>query len=343
MSDAASRRSFPGWSRRAWLALVIVVGLLIGSTVFIWLNGPSNTRGFDELRLPNRTDMPVAIAAARDGTVWFTLESSNAIGRLRNGRVERIPKGAESIEPLGLAVDADGRAWYTEAPKQNISRASSDGAIASFGLSTPVARLGRLTVGPDSSVWFAEPTVMSVTRLRDGRFTRYVMGTLAAKVSADAEPFGVAIAPDGAVWATLPSADQLLRIAPDGNTTAFDLPARNSGLGDIAVAPNGAVYFIEMTGNKIGRFIGGRIEEFAVPTPGSGLTALAVAPDGAAWFTEFRGHRLGRLRDGTIKEYELPRPDARPFGITVDGANNVWYSDLSGWLGRLDAVRARGR
>jgi len=71
--------------------------------------------------------------------------------------------------------------------------------------------------------------------------------------------------------------------------------------------------------------------------------ALAVAPDGAAWFTQLRGHRLGRLRGGTIKEFALPRPDARPFGITVDSANNVWYSDLSGWLGRLDASRARDR
>ena len=330
-------------SGRAWLALVILVGLVTGSVLFISLTGRSNAGGFEEIRLPNRTDMPVAIAAARDGTVWFTLESSDVIGRLRNGQIERIPKGAQSIEPLGLAVDVEGRAWYTEAPKQSISRASPDGAIASFGLSTPVASLGRLTVGPDNTVWFAEPTVMSVTRLRDGRFTRYVMGTLTAKIPADAAPFGVAIAPDGAVWATLPSADQLLRIAPDGNTTAFDVPTRRSGLGDIAVAPNGAVYFLEMTGNNIGRFVGGRFEEFAVPTPRAGLTALAVAPDGAAWFTELRGHRLGRLRDGTITEFELPRPDARPFGITVDGANNVWYSDLSGWLGRLEAGRAQGR
>jgi virginiamycin B lyase len=275
--------------------------------------------------------------------VWFTLESSDAIGRLRNGRIERIRTGAQSIEPLGLAVDREGRAWYTEAPKQRISRASPDGAIASFGLSTPVARLGRLTVGPDTTVWFAESTVMSVTQLRDGRFTRHVMGTLGQKVPADAPPFGVAIAPDGAVWATLPSSDQLLRIAPDGNTTAFDVPTRASGLGDVAVAADGSVYFLETTANKIGRLAGGRFEEFAVPTPRAGLVALAVAPDGAAWFTQLRGHRLGRLRGGTIKEFALPRPDARPFGITVDGANNVWYSDLSGWLGRLEASRARDR
>ena len=330
-------------SRRGWLSVLIAVGLVTGAILVAWVAGRSNAHGFEEIRLPNRTDIPVAIAAAADGTVWFTLESSDAIGRLRDGQVERIRKGAQSIEPLGLAVDVEGRAWYTEAPKQSISRASPDGTIASFGLSTPVARLGRLTVGPDTTVWFAEPTVMSVTRLRDGRFTRHVMGTLTAKVPADAPPFGVGIAPDGAVWATLPSADQLVRIAPDGKTTAFDVPTRRSGLGDVAVAADGSVYFLETTANKIGRLVGGRFEEFAVPTPRAGLVALAVAPDGAAWFTQLRGHRLGRLRGGTIKEFPLPRPDARPFGITVDGANNVWYSDLSGWLGRLDASRARDR
>ena len=330
-------------SARAKLAVMIVLALGIGAMVVVWVTGRSDAQGFHEIRLSNRTDIPVAIAAAPDGTVWFTLESSDAIGRLRDGQVERIRKGVQSIEPLGLAVDSAGRAWYTEAPKQSISRASPDGAIASFGLSTPVARLGRLTVGPDTAVWFAEPSVMSVTRLRDGRFTRHVMGTLGAKVRADAPPFGVAIAPDGAVWATLPSADQLLRIAPDGSTTAFDVPTRRSGLGDVAVAADGSVYFLETIANKIGRLVGGRFEEFAVPTERAGLVALAVAPDGAAWFTQLRGHRLGRLRGGTIKDFELPRPDARPFGITVDGANNVWYSDLSGWLGRLDASRARDR
>ena len=327
---------------RVWLAVLTAVGLVAG-TILVAVTSRSNARAFHEIRLPKRTDIPVAIAAAPDGSVWFTLESSDAIGRLRNGQIERIPKGAQSIEPLGLAVDVEGRAWYTEAPKQSISRASPDGAIAAFALSTPVARLGRLSVGPDSTVWFAEPTLMSVTRLRDGRFTRHVMGTLGAKVPADAPPFGVAIAPDGAVWATLPSSDQLLRIAPDGGTTAFDVPTRRSGLGDIAVAADGSVYFLQTSANKIGRLADGKFEEFAVPTPSAGLVSLAVAPDGAAWFTELRGHRLGRLRGATLTEFELPRPDARPFGITVDGANNVWYSDISGWLGRLDASRARGR
>ena len=127
MSDATRRAIFSSWSWRARLALVIalviVVGLLVFWPLFNRLTGVWNARGFEEFRLPNRTDMPVAIAAARDGTVWFTLESSDTIGRLQNGRVEKIPTGGQSLEPLGLAVDSGGSAWYTEAAKQRISRA----------------------------------------------------------------------------------------------------------------------------------------------------------------------------------------------------------------------------
>lgn len=343
MSASARLQAFPRWSRRAWLALAIALAVVAGLALLIWPTRPWDARAFEEIKLASRADIPVAIATARDGTVWFTLESSDSIGRIRNGQVERIPKGTESLEPLGLAVDANGAAWYTEAPKQRISRVSPDGSIASFGLSTPIARLGRLTVAPDGAVWFAEPTVGSVTRLQDGRFTRHVVAALVPKVPPDAVPFGVAVASDGTIWATLPSADKLLRISPGGEATAFDVPTRRSGLGDVAVGPDGVVYFVQTAANKIGRFADGRFEEFPVPTPSAGLTALAVAPDGAAWFTELRGHRLGRLSHGRITEFELPRPDARPVGIAVDGGNNVWYADLSGWLGRLDASRARAR
>jgi len=44
-----------------------------------------------------------------------------------------------------------------------------------------------------------------------------------------------------------------------------------------------------------------------------------------------------------MAEFPLPRSDARPFDVAVDAANNVWYTDLSGWLGRLSAERARVR
>jgi virginiamycin B lyase len=321
--------------------IVVLVGAVVGGAL-VWRPRAASTWGFHEIRLPV-DDIPVSIAVGRDGTVWFTLEGSSALGVVRDGRVHKLSKGAESVEPLGLAVDAGGRAWYTEAPKQRVSRASIDGAIVSFPLATPVARLGRLAVTPNGDVWFAESSLVSLTHLADGRLTRHVLGSLVPAAPMDAAPFGVAVDSEGHVWATLQNANKLVRVSAAGDKTAFDVPTRAAGLGDMAVGADGAVWFVEIAANKIGRFARDRFEEIKVPTPNAGLTSLAVAPDGAVWFTELRGHRLGRLDAGVITEFVLPRADARPFGVTVDAGNNVWYTDLSGWLGRLDADRARVR
>ena len=324
--------------RRRWLrALAVAAVLVVAFGAAFWLRGAWVARGFTEYRMLARTDIPTAVAIGPDGTVWFTIEFSDAIGILRNGRIERIHKGKPNFEPLGLAVDAGGTAWYTDGPQRMVGRVTPDGAITAFALSTPVVKLARLAIAPDGAVWFAEETAFSLTRLKDGVFTPHEVGSLGAA------PFGVAVGPDGTVWGTIPAANRLVRLPPAGPATELEVPTRGSQPGDVAVDSRGAVWFLEMRANKIGRYADGRFSEFPVPGVSPGLTALAVAPDGAVWFTELRAHRLGRLRDGVVTGFPLPRRDARPFGVAVDAAGNVWYTDLSGWLGRLSAERAGGR
>jgi virginiamycin B lyase len=322
------------WRRRTWLIVVVVVGFAAAAAL-VW--GLWRDAGFVEHRMLTRTDIPAAIAIGPDGAIWFTIEMSDAIGVYRHGRLERLPKRTSNLEALGLDVDADGGVWYTDPPARAVSRLTADGRVQSFRLSTPVVGLGRLGVGPDRAVWFADVTTASLTRLKDGLFTRY------ASRSADAAPWGVAVEPQGTAWATLPTANRLLRVPGDGQVAEFDVPTRGSGLGDIGVDGRGTVWFLEQQANKIGRFADGRFTEFAVPTPSPGLTALAVAADGTVWFTELRSGRLGRLRDGRVKEFPLPRRNARPFGVAVDRAGNVWYTDLSGWLGMLRADHAKAK
>jgi len=321
---------------RIWLASAAIV-VVAGLGVLVWRLAPWSDPSFVEHRMPVKTDIPTALAIAPNGAVWFTIEFSDAIGVFRNGKIERFPKGNQNLEPLGLAADAEGGAWYTDTTMQAISRISPDGAIRSFPLSTPIVRLGRLAVAPDGSVWFADVTTASVTRLQDGVLTRHDVGSL------EATPYGIAVDASGTVWTTLQGADKLARISADGQMTALDVPTHNSGLGDVAVDQSGAVWFLELRANKIGRFAEGRFTEFVVPSPSAGLTALAAAPDGSIWFTELSLGKLGRLRDGRVAEFRLPRAGARPFEVAVDVANNVWYTDLSGWLGMLPADRAKAR
>lgn len=314
-------------------ASFVLIALLLVAGAAIAIRQLTATPSIDIVEYPmlKKTDIPTAVATAPDGAIWFTIELSDAIGVFRDGRIQRLPKGIENLEPLGLAVDGQGAAWYTDVRTRAISRILPDGTITSYRLSSPVVRLGRLAVARDGSVWFTDATTASITRLKDGQFTRYDIGQYRAS------PFAIAVDANGTVWATLLETNTLLRMSPEGRFTPYDVPTSASGLGDVAVDPAGAVWFVEARANKIGRFADGTFTEFAVPTPAAGLTALATAPDGSVWFTELKAQRLGRVRGARITEFPLPRRDARPFAIAVDGTNNVWYADLSGYLGTLAA------
>jgi multiple sugar transport system substrate-binding protein len=80
------------------VALLSSVSLLAGGALLG--SGPEVV----EYRALDAQDIPAALAIAPDGAVWFTLESSDAVGVLRDGRIERVSRGRETIEPLGLAA-----------------------------------------------------------------------------------------------------------------------------------------------------------------------------------------------------------------------------------------------
>ena len=108
---------------------------------------------FVEYPMMQPQDMPTAVTAAPDGTIWFTLDLADAIGRVRDGRLERLPTQGRNIEPIGLAAASDGGAWYTDAAARAVKRIEPSGAITSFPLDTPIVRLGRLSVAPDGAAW----------------------------------------------------------------------------------------------------------------------------------------------------------------------------------------------
>ena len=324
--DRATIARGHGWIAAGVLGLLTFAGVAV---LFLDL-GRSQVR-FVEFPMLQPLDMPTAIAVAPDGTVWFTIDLTNAMGWVRNGRLERLSTSGNNVEPIGLAVGSDGSAWYTDTGARGISHMTPSGEITSFPLDTPIVRLGRLAVAPDGAVWFAEATGYSITRLKNGEVTRHVFE------SPRGEPYGVAIAADGSTWATLKSADQLLRITPDDEMQVFDVPRRAAVPTDIAIGDDGSIWFIESRQNRIGRFKNGKFEEFDVVEENAVLTGLAVTQDGAVWFGMLRSGSLGRLHDGRVEKFKLPRAGARPTSLAVDRDGNVWYADISGYVGMLPA------
>ncbi|HEX4985960.1 MAG TPA: hypothetical protein VFV71_07805 [Burkholderiales bacterium] len=320
--------------RIAWIVVAVAVAAIAAVLWKSW-HGSGSGSDFVEYPMTVASDIPTTVAAAHDGTVWFTISSADAVGMIRDGKLRRLPKGKKSVEPVGLAVDAQGAAWFTDPSEVQILRMQPDGGIKAFPLGTSISRLGRLAIAPDGAVWFAESTAFGFTRLKNGGLDRHMVK------SDQGAPYGVAVDAKGVAWGTLQSANRLVRIEPGKDIAEIELPTRGSSPSDVATDTAGNVWILEFRGNKIAKFSDGKFTEYDVPGEWSGLSGLAAAADGSIWFGMVRGHGIGRLRDGQFKLFALPRKDARPYTVAIDKDGNVWYADISGFVGMLKAAAAK--
>lgn len=314
-------------SVRAFFLIVLLVASLAAAAWYV--KQRSGRLEVVEYDLTAGKETPVAIAVAPDGAVWFTLDGADVLGVIRDGRVERVTRGAASVEPMGIGVDAAGNVWVSDPTNIAIVKVTADAQVSTFPLGTPIARLGRLSVAPDGAVWFAEATRYSFTYLKEGQLTRNVFDSMRGG------PYGVAAAADGSIWGTLQSGNQLVHVSPDGKVEEYEVPTLGSSPTDVAVDANGDVWFLEFRGNKLGRFSQGRFIEYPMPEGANGLSGLTIGRDGAVWFGVLRAGALGRWRDGKVELLRLPREGARPYSLAADADGNVWYADIAGYVGRV--------
>ena len=78
------------------------------------LAGPAAAAEVQYFDVP-QGDHPHDVAAAPDGTVWYTGQHKGVLGRLdpKTGKVMRIPLG-DGSRPHGVIVGPDGAAWVTD-------------------------------------------------------------------------------------------------------------------------------------------------------------------------------------------------------------------------------------
>src|SRR6266513_4446267 len=73
---------------------------------------PVSIREFD---LPTPDARPHDPAVAPDGSLWFTEQKANKLGRLdpKSGRIREYPLPTADSGPHGLIADREGNIWFT--------------------------------------------------------------------------------------------------------------------------------------------------------------------------------------------------------------------------------------
>lgn len=118
--------------------------------LYAWTEG-----GFKRQDLPDVGRYIGSLRIDARGDLWFTAPEKNAIGRLRQGRVELFAIPTANASPGTMASDARGYLWFTEWYGRKLGRIAPDGKITEYPL--PPEEEIPLAVKPDREgrVWFS--------------------------------------------------------------------------------------------------------------------------------------------------------------------------------------------
>jgi hypothetical protein len=115
----------------------------------------------------------------------------------------------------------------------------------------------------------------------------------------------------------------------------------------IAVGPDGALWFTEEGGSRIGRIptAGAPVSQFSLPTAGAGPTEIALGPDAALWFSESSADQIGRIDPVSHAVMEFPlAKGSGPQGIVAGTDGAVWFTEFGrDRIGRLSLASSTPR
>lgn len=296
-----------GYTRQGWDALVSTMVTLSPSerslvTDYLATNFPEQDRPravavpgavsvkFREWLVPSLGSRPHEAIAAADGSIWWTANWGNKLGRLdpRTGTMKEFPVvKTPRPGPHSLIEDMQGNIWYTANLNGRIGRFNpKTGDITEYPMPIITAwDPHTIVVDRAGTLWFTIQRSNMIGRLNPG--TGAI--TLASPPTPSTLPYGIALDPSGTPWFAQFGTNQLASIDP--NTML--------------------------------------VTEYALPNPDSRPRRIAVDAAGAIWYTDFARGYLGRFDPKSRDVDEWPSPGGAasgPFGITTV-RNEVWYSE----------------
>jgi len=120
------------------------------------------------------------------------------------------------------------------------------------------------------------------------------------------------------------------------NILEYPIPTSGSEPVGITSGPDGALWFVEQVGNKVGRITtGGAITEYSIPTVNSAPTSMAKGSDNNLWFTEENtsANKIGMINPTThiITEFTAGiSPFVLPYQITSNPDGNLYFTEYDG-------------
>ena len=280
-----------------------------GSTIPFGFVLPAGT--ITEFAISAAFTSPGGITAGPDGNLWFAEAVANQIVRITpSGIITEYRVPTTNSSPFELTDGPDGSLWFNEYYGNQIGRITPTATTISNPTTVPADATITTPVG---TVFPSGSTIPAGTVLPTGTITEFAIPTH------DSSPEAITAGPDGSLWFTEYSADQIGRLTPSGTFTEFPIATVSSGPDTITAGADGNLWFAEGTANKIGR-LDPPLTAFGAPVnasvgvPFTGVVATFTDPDPYAAPTDYT--TTINWADGTTTAGQVTEDAAGTFYVT---------------------------
>jgi virginiamycin B lyase len=242
---------------------------------------------FTEWAVPTPGSKPSAPLAASDGSIWYTGQAANVLGRLdsKAGAIREYPLKTPQAFPYGLAEDRIGDIWYTGAGEIGMLDHGT-GQVTEYPISNPAAHDPRaVIVDQQGNVWFTIPEGNMVGRFNPatGEFT------LRSAPTPNSRPDGIAIGARGVLFFAESAVNKLASIDPATLAIReWTMPDPGARPRRLTVDPDAMVWFTDYARGYLGRLdpSTGSVKEWPSPGGPKSLPYAITAVDSDIWYSE---------------------------------------------------------
>ena len=240
-------------------------------------------------QVPTPGSRPHDAMAARDGSLWYTGQMANVLGRIDPKRrtIREYPLKTADSGPHGLVEDRAGNVWYTGNTGALVGKLNpKTGEVTEYKMPDPeVKDPHTILIDKAGIVWFTAQNANRIGRLdpKSGEIK------LLTPPTAKSRPYGMAFDSKGNLFVVQFGVNSVARVDPKSL----------------------------------------EIKEYKLPDPGARPRRIAITSDDIVWYTDYARGFLGRLdpKTGDVKEWQSPSgPKSAPYGISnIKGV--LWYSE----------------
>lgn len=241
-----------------------------------------------EFDVPTPNSRPHDPALAPDGSLWYTGQMANKLGRLdpKTGQFKEFPLKTPGSGPHGLVADRDGNIWFTAIFKHYIGKLDpKTGEVTEYPMPDPRADPHTPTFDQQGILWFTTQEANFVGRLdpRTGDVKLKEVPT------PHAVPYGIVVTSKGVPVICEFGSNKLATIDPKTmEITEYTLPegARPRRL---ALAHDDTIYYSDYARGYLGHYDLTTRKQEEWPSPGGPTSkpyGIAVAPNGNVWYSE---------------------------------------------------------